>query len=157
MVDVEVTTTVDLVSDLRRRLTDTERKVFTRHRATIERFVLDEWVGWRYEGRPPEAPRNVSQSAWRTRVETTEAQNVSLVLWNRARSWASGRPYVAYVHRSGTDVREWTRVLEAILTGYWPKVIADLTAEIAKNVFAPGKPKKLRGKRVAIAQTRTLE
>lgn len=143
--DVQVVSTLDLSGMINRRLGDSERAVFNRHRRKILSFIVKRWSDWEYKGRPKSAPRNVSQSAWRSTVETTEADAVALVITNEARDYRTkSKDYVAYVHRSGTSAPEVDVVFDAIKTDLMPPLIADLTAEIEKRMNVPAKPQKLR-------------
>lgn len=143
--DVTVTTTLDVSGLISRRLNDAERKVFNRHRRGIVAFIRGRWSGWRYEGRPIGAPRNVSQSAWTSTIETTEADAIALVIRNEARDYRTGtKDYVAYVHRSGSSTPEVDAVFDAVRTDYVPKVVTELTAEIQKSLNQPAKRQALR-------------
>lgn len=65
-----------------------------------------QWTGWKYEGRPSDAPRDVSQKAWLARME-----DGVLVLSNDARDYRYGRAYVTHVRRRKGAEEEW-RVLQ---------------------------------------------
>lgn len=143
--DITVTTTFDVSGLINRRLNDAERAVFNKHRRGIVAFIRAAWTGWRYEGRPPTAPRNVSQTAWTSTVETTEADAVALVIRNEARDYrTSSKDYVAYVHRSGSSVPEAEVLFDTLRTDYVPRLVTDLTAEIQQGLNQPAKAQKLR-------------
>lgn len=172
MVDIGISSSVDLTSMIARRLIDSERRVFNAHRDKVIIVIKDKWVDWNYEGRPADAPRNVSQEAWKSRIATSEAK-AELILTNEATAYRASRRkrkegdpqtyvktkkhYAAYVHRAGSTKLEWQVVRDMLVTDYLPKMIADLIEEVKKNVFVPGKVKKLRGTRVAVNQRTMLE
>lgn len=172
MVDVGISSSVDLTSMISRRLIDSERRVFNKHRDTVIIVIKDKWVGWVYDGRPEAAPRNVSQEAWKSRISTSEAK-AELILTNKATAFRASRRkrkegesqsyvktkkhYAAYVHRAGGTEREWKVIQKMLVADYLPKMIADLIEEVKKNVFVPGKVKKLRGTRETVQQRAALE
>ena len=145
LADVEVTSTVDLTSQINRRLVEAERRVWDSFRVQIVNYIKNQWVGWKYEGRPPGAPRNVSRTRWSSRIETTEAA-ATMIIFNQARSWNSGRPYVAYVKRSKGSPEEWAVLFDAVKVQYLPPMREALLAEVLKGVFLPSAPKKLRAR-----------
>lgn len=143
--DVQVVTTLDLSGMISRRLNDAERKVFNKHRRKVLSFIQAKWSGWKYVGRPDSAPRNVSQAAWRSTVETTEANAIALVITNEARDYRTkSQDYVAYVHRSGSDTPEVQVVFAELATEFIPTIAKDLADEVAKSLSQPSKPQKLR-------------
>ena len=144
LADVQVVSTIDLSGMISRRLNDAERKVFNRHRRKVMAFIQAQWSGWKYTGRPDNAPRNVSQSAWRSTVETTEADAVALVITNEARDYrGKGKDYVSYVHRSGSSEPEVQVVFAELSTETIPAIARDLAEEVAKSLSMPVKAQKL--------------
>jgi hypothetical protein len=139
---VTVTSTIDFTG-LQARLSDTERRVFVRHEKKILGRFKANWRGWRYEGRPASAPRNVSGRAWKSRIETTE-DKARLFIFNLAE--ADGVRYAGHVHRSGTRTLEWTVIWASCQEDLIPAMVADLKREVAKTVGQRGAPKKLRGR-----------
>lgn len=137
MAAVEVISTVDLSSaTVQRRLTDAERRVYTRWERKILDAFKTAWVGWLYQGRPAGAERNVSWKAWRSRIETTSIGDVKLVIENT-------EDYSSFVHRSGSNNIEWQRIWRGIEASLIPQLVADMQAEIIKALSVPSTPKKL--------------
>ena len=132
---VEAISTADF-GDFQRRLTDIERRVFTKHESRILKAFKRSWVGWLYRGRPAGDERNVSLKQWSSRIETTSTTAVTLYILNSA-------DYSGDVHRSGTPVIEWERIWEEVQLTLIPAMIADLKRAIEDDLNAPVAPKKL--------------
>jgi hypothetical protein len=160
MAEIDLTFTLSLnfdVADLERRLLDSERAVLVNYESAILEGIRDDWVGWKYKGRPDDAPRLVSWDAWASRIETTEGR-ARLFLFNRARDWKTKtRAYAAYVHRVDDKTPEWERVFDDIVDNVVPSLIRDLTAEIEKNLSAPKKRQRLRTSGGGRTVRRTME
>jgi hypothetical protein len=137
------TQTVDLAVD--RRLTDSERKVFSVYARKYVEFFRNEWTGWKYDGRPPDAPRNVSLSAWKSRIQTTEGRAVMTIV-NEAKDYRYGRDYVAMIHRAGQKAIEWKIVAANADIALLPSLVGDMAKEIAKNAALPADPKRLQAR-----------
>jgi len=133
---VEASTNIDVATNLQRRLLDCERRVFRKWEDRILKAFKDAWTGWLYIGRPASAQRDVSFKAWHSKIETTDANTVALKIFNT-------EDYSSFVHRSGSTVIEWQRIFAEVQTQLLPGLVADLEAEIAKNLSAPVAPKKL--------------
>ena len=143
MADFSVTSTVDF-SDIERRLTDAERQVLVRHGDIIKKAILARWTDWAYEGRPKDAPVNVSRKAWTRKVTTTESK-ATLTISNEARDWRTGtKAYVAYVHRAGKREIEVDVIAAEMEATYYPALVTELTAVVRATLNAPKQPKKLR-------------
>ena len=136
MAAVEAIATIDLATNIQRRLLDCERRVFKAHEARILAAFKDAWTGWLYAGRPAGAQRNVSFKAWHSKIETTNANTVVLRVFN-------DEDYSSFVHRSGSTALEWQRIWADVEARMIPPLVADLQAEIIKNLSAPSAPKKL--------------
>jgi hypothetical protein len=133
---VEATANFDVATNLQRRLLDCERRVFKKWEDRVLKAFKDSWTGWLYIGRPASAQRDVSFKAWHSKIETTDANTVVLRIFNEA-------DYSSFVHRSGSTVIEWQRIWADVQAQLLPGLVADLEAEIAKNLSAPVAPKKL--------------
>jgi hypothetical protein len=133
---VEAISTVDLTTNIQRRLSDCERRVFRKHKDRILLAVKTAWTGWLYIGRPAGAQQNVSFKEWYGTIESTVGDKVVLRIFNAA-------DYSSFVHRSGSTVIEWQRIWAEVEAAYIPPLAADLRAEIIKNLSAPVNPKKL--------------
>lgn len=140
---VEVVTTIPDLSNLGGMLFDSERRVFTRYRTKILRFVKGVWTGWKYQGRPVKAPRNVSLKAWKADVLVAGGAN-ELHIHNEARGYQSGEPYVAYVARTKHAEPEWLIVHRALIDRFVPPMAKDITAEVARNLNTPRRPIRTR-------------
>lgn len=136
MAAVEAIATVDLGTNIQRRLLDCERRVFRRWKDRILEAFKDAWTGWLYEGRPKGAQVNVSWKAWQAVVETTEGDKMVLRVFNT-------KDYSSFVHRSGSTDIEWQIIWAKVEATMIPPLVADLQAEIIKNLSAPTAPKKL--------------
>lgn len=143
MISVTVTTTIPTPMELGRRLSDAERKVLTAYKSKIHKHYQDAWVGWIYKGRPDGDPRFVSRDAWRSRVDSTE-NGPRLIIDNRAEGYKSGKPYSAYIHRSGSSEREWLVLAQAAEKEIVPLMVRDLTAAIIAALEKPGRTRKIR-------------
>lgn len=152
--DVTATTTIDLAG-LAGRLLDAERKVLVRNERKVLGFIRDRWVGWLYKGRAKGAPRNVSFRAWKSTLQTTDTP-YELQVANEARSYDSGKPYVAHVHRAGETRPEHLKLADAIEADLVPGMGAEFNEEI-KKALEPRPRKKLRSRGTTQRVTRTLE
>lgn len=139
--DIQTVQTVD-TQGIQRRLTRDERRVWRTFASALKAFYAREWTGWRYQGRPPNAPRNVSQAAWKVKIATTEAAALSVT--NAARSYDSGQSYVANVHRSGSNTPEAVVLQERIESELLPPFLDDLANAIAQNAALPSRPQRRR-------------
>lgn len=142
--NVNVTTTVDLSSDIQRRLTDAERKPLLKLQRDALSYITSKWKGWRYADRPANAPRNVSLAKWKGKVESTEPQAVGLKITNEARSWDTGEPYVAQVSRRRGGTSEASILIEDITRDLWPNTVGEIRDALANALNKPGKAKNLR-------------
>lgn len=141
--DIKATTTV-IFAGIARRLIDAERLVFKRHQKAFLLAFTAGWKGWKYDGRPKSAKRNVSLRAWRSTIQTTEGAAV-LRIFNEARDYRTGkRAYVTHVHRAGSAEIEWVKDWKEARASLLPPMIVDLRAEVAKNTAVIGSPKKLQ-------------
>ena len=140
---VSIVSTVNF-EHLNSRLTDAENRVFRQHQRKVLGRIKDMWQGWLYRGRAHDAPRNVSQDKWKSRVETTESK-ARLFVFNNATT-KRGKKYAGYVHRAGTRTLYWTVVLADLETSIFPALRADLTKAVLATVGQRGPPKKLRGR-----------
>jgi hypothetical protein len=153
--DIEVTSTFDLGA-IQRALNVSARRVFTEYETRTLDFYHAHWLGWKYEGRPPGAPRLVSWDAWSTKTITT-AEGVVLQITNDARGWRSGDPYAAFVKRSGSNRREADVVTELWEDQVLPSMVRDLTTAILSSLSQPGPVHKVRPDVVSATETLTLE
>jgi hypothetical protein len=133
---VEASTNIDLGTSVQRRLLDCERRVFRKWEDRILQAFKAAWTGWLYIGRPASAQRDVSWKAWHSKIETADANTVVLRVFNT-------EDYSSFVHRSGSTVIEWQRIWADVQARMLPGLVADLEAEITKNLSAPVAPKKL--------------
>lgn len=139
--DINVTVTLPTLAEIGSRLTDVERQVLRDYERRMLDVYQDEWVGWKYDGRPPGAPRNVSQQAWRTNVDSTD-RGAALIVRNEARDWRTrSREYVSYVHRAGTTTPEWEVMKARVDREIVPDLVVDLSAAVAAAVERPGPPR----------------
>ena len=150
---VQVSTTLDLDS-LQRKLVDSEVAVLHKYRDEVLAFVKDEWTGWEYKGRPPGAPRLVSQRKWSATVSSTESE-AALHVKNEATT-PKGDYYVAHVHRAGTKVLEYEVVWDAAVVKFTRIFEPALLAEIQRNLSTPSAPRKVPGGRSTRAQARSF-
>ena len=152
--DVEVSTSIDL-RNLRARLLPDEVAVLD-NRAKLMLADIDAvWRGWKYAGVPVRA-RGRSQAGWRHTVQATEGFR-SITLLNRARSFYGKRPYVGFIHRSGTATLEADKVLRAVTTKHLPLMKAELSRVLLDNIGRHGSPKKLPRNKNTQYSTLTLE
>jgi len=154
--DIDATTTLPDVTDLLRRLSDAERAVLVAHESEMLEQYQDGWTGWKYKDRPAGAPRNVSQQAWRTKVDSTD-RGAALVVTNAARDWRHNRrAYTGYVRRSGGAPLEWEVQRDQTLTTIVPRLVAALLAAVMDAHNKPGPTRKIRSG-TGIAATADLE
>lgn len=140
---IVVESTIPDLANLGGMVTDAERKVLTRYRGRILQFVKGAWTGWRYEGRPASAPRNVSMQAWRGRVVVNVAPP-ELLIENEARSWNNGADYVAYVRRRKGEEEEWRKIGRRLETEWSLHLAADLLREVQRTIQTPTTRRPLR-------------
>lgn len=152
-VDVKSTAKVDF-GDLGGRLLDAEQRVLRRHGKKFVTAMQDKWIGWTYKGRPKSAPRNVSVRAWRSKVDSREGRGV-LYVSNAARDWRKKRPYVKYVHRTGSTEQEWQVAWTTVTALLLPALGADLAREIVRNMNKRRPPSRIRKPREDVAVTTT--
>lgn len=143
MASVSATTTIDF-EGMAGRLLDAERAVLAKGSRAILAFIRSKWVDWEYKTRPVNAPRNVSFRAWTSTLQTTEAP-YSLVVANDARGYATGLPYVAYVHRAGDNRKYYTVLADEINVEILPGMLAHFKTEFQK-AMGPRERKKLRSR-----------
>ena len=125
------------IPDIKRRLNDAERRVFTNWESRVLDFYQDRWTGWRYEGRPAGDPRLVSYDAWTTQVRAT-AEGPELTVENKARDYRTGtNAYVSFVTRSGASRPEWEVVTDEFIAEQLPILAQDLSNEIARSAANP--------------------
>lgn len=142
--DIDAISTFPDFAELERRLSDIERGVLVKYEGQMLDGYQDDWVGWRYEDRPAGAPRNVSQQAWKSQVQSTD-QGAALIIENKARDWRyKRRAYVAYVHRSGSAELEYLKQHAEVVRTIFPRLVADLAAAIAHGHDKPGRTRKIR-------------
>jgi hypothetical protein len=139
--DVQVTTTMP--PDVTGTVTAAEFRVLSQYRDVILRAFREAWTGWKYAGRPPDAPRLVSFDAWTATVDTQGHRPV-LVISNNARGYASGRDYVAQVRRKKGARPEWELVFEDVERSLVPKLAAELAKAIGESIGRPGPPRPVR-------------
>lgn len=128
--DVKVRVGVDLKRLAQRDLVG-EQAVMRRHEAIIVNKIQTKWVGWKYKGRPPGAPRNVSQKEWKATSEV-EGSSRLLVVRNNARDFRRGKPYVVFVHRAGTNpkIKVWRDEIFPLVAAHTPELLRDLSAAV---------------------------
>lgn len=142
--DLTATSTIPGLEEIQRRLSDAERAVFVQHEGLILAHYQDAWVGWQYEGRPAGAPRNVSQQAWRSKVQSDQ-RGAALIIENKARDWRhKARAYVGYIRRHKGAPLEWEVQADAVEQTLLPALIADLAAAVADGLEKPGQTRKIR-------------
>lgn len=142
---VEVTLTVPDLTQLPGMVTDAERKVMTRYRNRILAFIKRSWTGWKYVGRPVNAPRNVSMQAWRGAVVVARG-GVALEITNEARSWDTGESYVAYIARRKGAVPEYRKVAEALAAEFTDPLARDLMAEVQRSLLTGAPRRRIKGR-----------
>lgn len=144
--DVVVVTDVPDAVETSRRLSNAERKVLLAYESKMLKATKDAWTGWEYKGRPEDAPRLVSHDAWRSETVSTKG-NASIVIYNDAKSWNTGKSYVEYVHRVGQKgTPEWERVADLLEKTYADALVQDLAEAMADELTKPGPSRKLGGK-----------
>lgn len=127
MIRVDLTTTFPTVDDIMARFRSGVRADLTILASETEAEIKARWVGWKYEGRPKTAPRNVSQEAWMVEV----GDDLALRIRNEARDYRYRRSYVKYVHRAGRRPQETA----------WGDIAADIepkTIERIRDIMARG-------------------
>lgn len=147
---VKITTTLDL-SDIERKLTDAEFKVLHKHRKGVVDFIMSKWIGWRYKGRPPGAPRLVSHDAWTSTVSSVESK-AAMTITNEATD--RGKHYAGYVHRAGAVTEEWRVLWEQVKAHYLPLFQQELLAEVQRTLVAKN-PRRIPGGVSSRAAART--
>jgi hypothetical protein len=142
--NVMAVTTVDFSDQIDRRLTDAERKPLRRFMTNALSYISYKWKGWRYAGRPPGAPRNVSLAKWKGGIQSVEPRTVAAVIYNQAKSWDTGESYVAQVERRRGQGSEAAILINDIIYDMWPVTVEEMRVEIVKALNKPGKPQKMR-------------
>lgn len=131
---------VDL-TDLQRRLDGRELTVFQDAGLQMLEDTKAVWIGWKYQGRPPGAKRQVSRAAWKQELQITEGVR-QIILINKARDWRTGRKsYVSHVARSKGATPEYLEVLQILKTVNLPQLTRDLILAV-RETFAENLPKK---------------
>ena len=125
-------------------MTNAERKPLRRFQTDALAFITSKWKGWKYKGRPPGAPRNVSLAKWKGKIQTTEADSIGMTISNAARSWDTGNPYVGAVERKRGAGSEAEKVIGEVIDQLWPATVAEMTAAIVAEIARPSKPQRLR-------------
>lgn len=143
--EIQVTSTIPDLGNLGGLLLDVERRVLTRARAKVLSFVKSGWTGWKYKGRPLDK-RNISFKAWKGAVIVAGGRP-ELRITNDARSWDTGKPYVAHVARSRGAEPEWEIVARELAVRFTPVIQADLLAEVTRNLNTPRRPARVRAVR----------
>jgi|APGre2960657404_1045060.scaffolds.fasta_scaffold03778_11 hypothetical protein len=141
---VTATTTANFSSQIQRRLADAERKPLRRFQTDALSFITSKWVGWKYKGRPPTAPRNVSLAKWKGKIQTTEADSIGMTISNEAKSWDTGAPYVGAVERRRGEGSYADRLIGEVTDTLWPVAVEQMTAAIVAELARPSKPQRLR-------------
>lgn len=135
---IEVTTTIPDVLPLR----DAELTVLYAWEGKIRAAFRDPWIGWKYRGRPPDAPRLVSHDAWGSRVDAS-GDRPTIEIINTARTDA-GDFYATRVVRRRGATPEWEVIAEKVEQDLLPQLTADLATAFADAHTAPSK----RGRKV---------
>ena len=89
------------------------------------------WTGWKYEGRPPSAPRDVSRPGW-VAVQDTSGASASVI--NRTGDYRSHKSYVLAVHRKGETTPAWKEHYDADIRPMLPPLWKHLHTELLKVV-----------------------
>lgn len=152
--DIDITTNIPDLPELNRRLSDSARRVLVGYETQMLEQYQDGWVGWKYKGRPPGAPRNVSMQAWKTRVQSTR-EGAALIVENNAKDWRTNtKTYAAFVKRKKGAQPEWLvfqkRTEETIL----PVLAQDLAKAVEESYDKPAPTRKIR---TGVGETQTLE
>ena len=135
-VSTEITTSLPEAIPLR----DAELEVLFEFEAIIREEFRAAWVGWKYEGRSPSAPRLVSHDAWTSYVETT-GERPAIAITNRATT-KKGEFYAAHVARSKGARPEWEVIDDDVEANIVPDLAAALGAAFAAAYVAPGKRRR---------------
>jgi hypothetical protein len=143
MADVKITTTTPDTKTLGRRLSNAERAVLKKWARRFREGFQNPWVGWKYEGRPVDAPRLVSYDAWTERIDST-MNGPRITILNQARGWRSGKPYVAFVKRSKNAQNEVERLTDHVNRQLLPTFVDELTREIMNALTKPGPSRPIR-------------
>ena len=151
---VQVSATLDLSDVIQRKLVASEAAVLHKYKDEVLGFVKNEWTGWEYKGRPPGAPRLVSQRKWTATVASTESE-ASLKIKNEATT-PRGEYYAGYVHRAGQTVLEYEVVWEDAVVKFTRIFEQAMLAEIQKNLSTPSVPRKVPGGRSSRAEARSF-
>jgi hypothetical protein len=151
--DIKTTSTLDL-SGLGRAITAAERKVLRQFQSDALLLIRNRWQGWRYAGRPSNAPRNVSQSAWKAKTQAFDVAAVGVVISNEARAWDTKQSYVAQVERRAGAGSEAVKVLREVDDTLWPDAERALIMAI-NTALKPKPPRSLSG-RTAGTYARTV-
>ena len=129
------------MSDLQRRLVGRELDIFQKAAQKMMVDARDSWRGWKYEGRPASAPRQVSQRAWTSQLQITEDVR-TITMINEARDWRTNKKaYSRYVKRRKGEVEEWTVVRDILIARNLPKLIDDLIEAVLQTA-AENEPRK---------------
>ena len=121
------------MADLQRRLVGRELDIFQKAAQEMMVDARDMWRGWKYEGRPASAPRQVSQRAWTSELQITEGVR-TITMINEARDWRTKKKvYSRYVKRRKGEVEEWTVVRDILIARNLPKLIDDLTEAVLQT------------------------
>lgn len=151
--DVEVSYTLD-VRELQGRIDGAVLKVFQKSRRDLLADARRNWRGWVYKGRPVDK-RNISINAWESTIQATEAP-YSFTIENHARSVYGGKPYVAYVHRTGTLTPEADVLFASWGASLIPEIEASITRAAREEIGKPGPVKKRRANKVSATTRLTL-
>ena len=159
-IDVEITIGFD-ARHLERQLVESEVDVMQKHRNKMLEGIDVMWRGWKYRGVPADR-QGRSRRAWRGYEQTTEGIR-QIIIENNARTYPNrdgsggGKPYAAYITRSGAAREEWRIVREKLLLSFVPALIDDLESEIARNLNVEGPPKKVRENKTSTKSTFQIE
>tara|TARA_R110000787_G_scaffold59215_5_gene134291 strand:- start:5672 stop:6145 length:474 start_codon:yes stop_codon:yes gene_type:complete len=150
---VEITQSIDL-SDIKARLDGAVLRVFEEQGLEMKKAIQQQWRGWKYKGRDM---RTIGQSlkGWGYEIQATEGVR-ELLIFNKAKGWASGKSYSAYVARSKGAEEEWKVMRDMLTRDRLPKMITAVTKELAKGMRR-GPTKKVRENKQSKSAKMTIQ
>lgn len=150
---VSMTSTLDL-PELARRLSAAELKILRTGGDEIVRKIKGRWVGWKYESAPRDK-RGRSRAGWK-RTLTSNTDPITLTVFNDARDYYKGDPYVEHVARSKGATPEYVIAFEDVLSSDVPALRDALTAAILAAMNEPAPARRVRANKASETVSATL-
>lgn len=150
---VSMTSTLDL-PELARRLSAAELKILRTGGDQIVRKIKAGWTGWKYESAPADK-RGRSRAGWK-RTLTSNTDPITLTIFNDARDYYGGKPYVEHVARSKGATPEYVIAFEDVLSSDVPALRDALTSAILAAMNEPAPARRVRANKASETVSATL-